>query len=128
MSIHAVSTVENAVRCTTATGEPCPLGSQCSVGCTPPLSNRPSDELVLQHLGAAVMLCWSQLPLGARDQILRQADDVVGFAPLPQIRNEIVGLMLRRAKVQWAAALLSVRSIRSPDRSLQMPMKLPSIG
>ena len=115
MSIHAISTVENAVRCTTATGEACPLGSQCPAGCTPPPSNRPSDELVLQHLGAAVVLCWAQLPLVARDRILRQADDVIGLAPIPQIRDEIVRLMLRRAKVQWAAALLSVRNIGSPQ-------------
>lgn len=66
----------------------------------PRLPNRPSDEMVLQHLGAAVMLCWAQLPLGARDQILRQADDVIGLAPIPQVRNEIVRLMLRRAKVR----------------------------
>jgi hypothetical protein len=62
--------------------------------------------MVLQHLGAAVMLCWAQLPLGARDQILRQADDVIGLAPVPQVRNEIVKLMLRRAKVEWTASLL----------------------
>ena len=66
---------------------------------------RPCDEVVLQHLGAAVMLCWVQLPLGARDQILRQADDVIGLAPIPQVREEIVKLMLRRAKVQWTASL-----------------------
>jgi hypothetical protein len=88
----------------------------------PSLSDRPSDELILQHLGAAVMLCWAQLPLGARDQILRQADDVIGFAPIPQIRNEIVGLLLRHAKAQWAAALVS---LRSPDRS-PTDLKLPS--
>jgi hypothetical protein len=64
--------------------------------------------MVLQHLGAAVMLCWAQLPLGARDRILRQADDVIGLAPIPQVRNEIVRLMLRRAKVQWVASLRSI--------------------
>ena len=128
MSIHAISTVEDAVRCTTATGEACPLGSQCPAGCAPPLLNGPSDELVLQHLGAAVVLCWAQLPLGARERILRQADDVIGFEPIPQVRNEIVGLMLRRAKVQWAAALLSVRNIGGPVRSLPISMKRPSIG
>lgn len=128
MSIHAISTVEDAVRCTTATGDACPLGAQCPAGCAPPLPNRPSDELVLQHLGAAVMLCWAELPLGARDRILRQADDVLGFAPIPRIRNEIVGLMLRRAKVQWTAALRSVRNIGSPDRSLPIGPNRPPIG
>lgn len=60
----------------------------------------------LQHLGAAVMLCWAQLPLSARDQILRQADDVIGLTPVPKVRNEIVRLMLRHAKLRWAASLL----------------------
>jgi len=100
MSIHAIPTVENAIRCTTVSGEACPLGPQCPGGCTPRMPNRPSDEMVLRHLGAAVMLCWAQLPLGARDQILRQADDVIGLAPIPHVRNEIVRLMLRRAKVR----------------------------
>lgn len=115
MSIHAIPTTENAVRCTTVAGEDCPLGPQCPGGCTPRVPNRPSDEAILQHLGAAVMLCWAQLPLGARDQILRQADDVIGLAPIPQVRNEIVKLMLRHAKVQWAASLLSIGGLRSPD-------------
>ncbi len=108
MSIHAIPNVANAIRCTTLTGEACPPGPQCPQGCTPRLPDRPSDEMVLQQLGAAVMLCWAQLPLGARDRILRQADDVIGLAPIPQVRNEIVRLMLRRAKVQWAASLRSI--------------------
>jgi hypothetical protein len=79
--------------------------------------------LVLQHLGAAVMLCWAQLPLAARDRILRQSDDVIGLAPVAQIRNEIVGLMLRHAKAQWAAALVSVGNIRRQEGSLQTSSK-----
>jgi hypothetical protein len=77
------------------------------------LSNRPPDELVLQHLGAAIVLCWAQLPPAARDRILRQADDVIGLAPIPEIRNEIVKLLLRHAKAQWMAAFLSIRAPRS---------------
>ena len=64
----------------------------------PPLSDRASDELIFQHLGAAVMLCWAQLPLRAKNQILRQADDVIGLAPILQVRNEIEKLLLRHAK------------------------------
>ncbi len=79
----------------------------------PPSSDRPSDELIFQHLGAAVMLCWAQLPPGARDQILRQADDVIGLAPIPQIRNEIVKLLLRHAKAQWTASLLTISKLGS---------------
>jgi hypothetical protein len=74
----------------------------------PASSDRPPDELIFQHLGAAVVLCWAQLPSGARDQILRQADDVIGLAPIPGIRNEIVKLLLRRAKAQWLAAFLPI--------------------
>jgi len=78
----------------------------------PTPSDRPSDELIYQYLGAAVTLCWAELPSAARDQILRQADDVIGLAPIAQPRNEIVKLMLRRAKAQWAASLASVRSLQ----------------
>jgi hypothetical protein len=106
MSIHTIPDVENAIRCTGVSGEACALGPLCPRGCGPRLPVRPSDEMVLQHLGAAVMLCWAELPLGARDRILRQADDVIGLAPVPHLRNEIVKLMLRRAKVQWTASQL----------------------
>lgn len=106
MSIHTIPDVENAIRCTSIGGEACPLGPQCPGNCASRLRGRPSDEMVLQHLGAAVMLCWAQLPLSARDQILRQSDDVIGLPPVPQIRNEIVRLMLRHARLRWAASLL----------------------
>ena len=75
------------------------------------LSDSPPDELILQHLGAAVMLCWSHLPLAARDTILHQADDVIGLPPIPQSRNQIVRLLLRNAKAQWAAALASISKL-----------------
>jgi hypothetical protein len=74
-----------------------------------PLSNRPADALILQYLGAAVMLCWGRLPLGARELILHQADDVIGLAPVAQTRNEVVKLLLRNAKMQWVASLSSAR-------------------
>ncbi len=73
------------------------------------LSNRPPDALILQHLGAAVMLCWSRLPLGARELILRQTDDVIGLSPLPQAKGAIVKLLLRNAKAQWRASLSLTR-------------------
>lgn len=72
------------------------------------LSDTPPDELILQHLGAAVMLCWSHLPLAARETILHQSDDVIGLPPIPQSQSQIVKLLLRNAKAQWAATLLSI--------------------
>jgi hypothetical protein len=118
MSIHTVPDLENAIRCTTIAGEACPLGPLCPGNCAS--RDRPSDEMILQHLGAAVMLCWAQLPLSARDQILRQADDVIGLAPVPKVRNEIVRLMLRHAKLRWTASLLPSRAARcgSAGRSI----------
>ncbi|MDP1582785.1 MAG: hypothetical protein Q8M18_05075 [Bradyrhizobium sp.] len=73
------------------------------------MSDRPSDELIFQHLGATVVLCWAKLPAVAREQILRQADDVIGLAPIPEIRNEIVKLLMRNAKAQWLAASQTIR-------------------
>ncbi len=104
MSIHSIPAIEDAVRCDTAADEACLLGPHRPAACTPSRPERSPDELILQHLGTAVMLCWAQLPLGARDQILRQADDVIGLAPIPRIRNEIVRLMLRHAKIRWLAS------------------------
>jgi hypothetical protein len=71
-------------------------------------SERPSDEMIFQHLGAAAVLCWARLPPAARDLILRQSDDVIGLPPIPEIRNEIVKLLLRHAKAQWAASFMSI--------------------
>jgi hypothetical protein len=112
MSIHTIPDVEKAIRCTSVNSDSCPLGPLCPA-CAPRVPDRPSDELILQNLGAAVMLCWAQLPLSTRDQILRQADDVIGLAPVPRIRNEIVRLMLRHARLRWAASLLPDRGTRS---------------
>lgn len=60
-------------------------------------ADRPSDELILRHLGAAVLLCWNELPLTVQGKILAQSNDVIGVAPIAGIRDEIVRLMLRRA-------------------------------
>ena len=83
----------------------------------PHSSDRPSDKLIYQHLGAAVVLCWAKLSAGARDQILRQADDVIGVAPIPEIRSEIMKLLLRHAKAQWTAAFFSVSASGGAPRS-----------
>ena len=58
-----------------------------------------SDEVILTHLGSAVLLCWDELPFGARTRILAQANDMIGLAPIPGIRSRIVELLLRRCGI-----------------------------
>ena len=60
---------------------------------------RLSDELVLTHLGSAVLLCWDELPFSAQARILTQTSDIVGLAPIPDIRSRIVELLLRRSMI-----------------------------
>ena len=58
---------------------------------------RPSDEAIIQQLGAAVLLCWHELSFVSQNKILAQAQDMIGIAPMPNARDRIVGLLLRRA-------------------------------
>jgi hypothetical protein len=56
------------------------------------------DEIILQQLGAAVLLCWRDLPLSAQRTILNQTDDMIGLKPVAAIRSEIMALLSRHAK------------------------------
>jgi hypothetical protein len=60
--------------------------------------DRPADELILQHLGAAVMLCWKKLPPYSQGIILEQADDLIGITPVTGIKHHIFDLLSRRSK------------------------------
>jgi hypothetical protein len=53
------------------------------------------DELILQQLGTAVLLCWSEIPIKVQETILAQSKDMMGFAPVADARKQIVGLLLR---------------------------------
>jgi hypothetical protein len=55
-----------------------------------------TDEILLQQLGAATMLCWHQLPPKAQTTILNQTNDMIGLMPIPNVRTEIMRLLLRR--------------------------------
>jgi hypothetical protein len=55
------------------------------------------DEVIIQQLGAAVLLCWHKLPLIAHEHILAQAEDMIGLPHIPDIRDKITGLVLRLA-------------------------------
>ena len=58
-----------------------------------------SDEVILTHLGSAVLLCWDELPFNAQTRILAQTNDIIGLAPVPDIQSRIVDLLLRRSKI-----------------------------
>jgi hypothetical protein len=58
-----------------------------------------TNELILTHLGSAVLLCWDELPFKVQARILAQADDIIGLAPIPDIRSRIVDLLLRRSGI-----------------------------
>ncbi len=66
------------------------LKPDCSVPLTEPV--------IFQYLGMATMLCWTELPFKARDQILNQANDIGGVRPALRLRDEIEGLLLRHRK------------------------------
>ena len=55
----------------------------------------PTDSLVMQQLGAAVVLCWHRLPLAVREQILSQGEDMIPHTA--DIRNQVQKLILRHA-------------------------------
>jgi len=55
------------------------------------------DDMIFQQLGAAVLLCWHQLPRLAQVKILAQAEDMIGIPHIPGIRAKIVELALRLA-------------------------------
>ena len=61
------------------------------------VTDQPSDEMIIRHLGAATLLCWHALPLAARQQVLDQSTDVVGFASVADVRSHIVKLAIRHA-------------------------------
>jgi hypothetical protein len=53
------------------------------------------DELVLQQLGTAVLLCWPELPINVQERILEQSKDMVGFKPIVGARKQIIELLMR---------------------------------
>ena len=55
------------------------------------------DDILIYQLGAAVLLCWHELPLPVQGQILTQAEDMIGIPHVPEIREKITKLALSRA-------------------------------
>ena len=42
-----------------------------------------------------MLFCWDDLSFQSQAGILGQANDIIGLAPMPEARNEIVKLLLR---------------------------------
>jgi hypothetical protein len=55
------------------------------------------DNIVLQYLGAAVILQWETLPEAARDAIWQQAESVGGLPPVTSLHEQLKSL-IRRTK------------------------------
>jgi hypothetical protein len=60
---------------------------------------RSSDELIFQHLGAAVMLCWDELSSETQARILTQTRDVIGLARVPRAHDQVMALLRRHRKI-----------------------------
>jgi len=56
------------------------------------------DELILQQLGTAVLLCWPELPIKAQERILEQSKDMIGFTPIVGARKQIIELLMRHER------------------------------
>ena len=56
-----------------------------------------SDEVVLAHLGSAVLLCWDGCRSTRRPGSSPKPTTSIGLAPVPDIRSRIVELLLRRS-------------------------------
>jgi len=53
------------------------------------------DKLILQYLGAALVMQWNSLPKQFQDLLLQQADSVGGLPPVASLHDHI-RLLLRR--------------------------------
>jgi hypothetical protein len=56
------------------------------------------DELILQQLGTAVLLCWSELPIKVQERILEQSGDMIGYTPIVGARKQIIELLMRHQR------------------------------
>jgi hypothetical protein len=58
-------------------------------------TKRLPDEPIFRHLGATVMLCWTELPPSSQETILNSAEETIGLASVRSIRSQIMGLLMR---------------------------------
>jgi len=58
------------------------------------------DQIILQYLGAAVVLQWTNLPETARQAVLQQASSVGGLPPVTSLHEQIKALIRRGRDVE----------------------------
>lgn len=58
------------------------------------------DQIILQYLGAAVVLQWANLPETARQAVLQQASSVGGLPPVTSLHEQIKALIRRGRDVE----------------------------
>ena len=57
-------------------------------------------QIILQYLGAAVVLQWANLPETARQAVLQQASSVGGLPPVTSLHEQIKALIRRGRDVE----------------------------
>jgi hypothetical protein len=60
----------------------------------------PADELTLQYLGAATLVCWRDLPLNARDQLLRQSSTITGLKKTTGVQESVMAILRRHGQLE----------------------------
>jgi len=60
-------------------------------------NKRPKDDLLVRYLGAAVLLCWHELPIVVQGQSIAQVEDVTGLTPIPGVRDQIARFVMLHA-------------------------------
>ena len=58
------------------------------------------DQIILQYLGAAVVLQWANLPETARQAVFQQASSVGGLPPVTSLHEQIKALIRRGRDVE----------------------------
>jgi hypothetical protein len=62
------------------------------------------DDIVLQYLGAAVVLQWKTLAPTVQDALVQQAQAIGGLRPVPDLREQIKALIDRTSAPRKAEA------------------------
>ena len=60
----------------------------------------PADELTLQYLRAATLVYWRDLPLNARDQLLRQSSAITGLKKTTGVQESVMAILRRHGQLE----------------------------